>query len=143
MHYACVDHVFAGHPHNAVLQIAAEWGLPAALLLIGLLLWLFYRAMVQTRRSPPAKGAADVAPILLTSLFSATVLAQFAGMIVMPINHITIVVMGGWLWGVLVPAPAEPGQWRLPHTAWLLVMAASIALLWNAISPFWHNALLG
>ena len=143
MHYACVDHVLAGHPHNAVLQMAAEWGLLAALLLVALLLWLFYRVIVLARRSSPVSGAGDVAPILLTSLFSAAVLAQFAGMIVMPINHITMVVMGGWLWGLLVPAPAEPSQWRWPHTAWLLVMTVSIVLLWNVISPVWHNAING
>lgn len=143
MHYACVDPVLAGHPHNAVLQIAAEWGLPAALLLAALLLWLFYRAIVQTRRSSPVSGAGDVAPILLASLFSATVLAQFAGMIVMPINHITIVVMGGWLWGLLVPAHTEQSTWRLPHTVWLLITAASIALLMNVISPVWRAAISG
>jgi O-antigen ligase len=143
MHYACVDPALAGHPHNAVLQIAAEWGLPAALLLSGLLLWLFYRAIVQTRRSSPVSGTADVAPILLASLFSATVLAQFAGMIVMPINHITIVVMGGWLWGLLVLAHAEQSPWRLPHTVWLLITAASIALLMNVISPVWRDAISG
>lgn len=143
MHYPCGEHVWAGHPHNAVLQIAAEWGLPAALLLSGLLLWLFYRVIVQTRRSFPVSGAIDVAPILLASLFSATVLAQFAGMIVMPINHITIVVMGGWLWALLVPAHAEQSAWRWPHTVWLFITAAAIALLINVISPVWRAAISG
>ena len=35
MHYACgVTNGIAAHPHNALLQIAAEWGLPAAIIVV-------------------------------------------------------------------------------------------------------------
>lgn len=92
MHFAWFSPVSA-HPHNSVLQIMAEWGLPAALLLFtlvfyGLFCWL---------KSFNAKRLASKAPIerhwvviLVFTLFTNAVYSLVDGVIVMPISQVML-----------------------------------------------------
>lgn len=143
LHYSCTEPALAAHPHNALLQISAEWGLPAALLIVALLLLLFYRAIVLTRRSPVTPTAHDLAPPLLVALFAAALHAQFSGIIIMPISQVMLVVVGGWVWGVLSPARTEAPPSRWPYRAWLLLGGAAGALLLQMIAPVWRDAIDG
>lgn len=63
------------NPHNIVLQIASENGLPMALLFMGLLAWLIYQTMRQAWREPSAFWLCGV-----WALWAATLDAQ--------VNHV-------------------------------------------------------
>ncbi|MDX1532033.1 MAG: O-antigen ligase family protein, partial [Rhodothermales bacterium] len=56
MHFAYYPNPHANSPHNIALQIAAEWGLPAALLGLGLLGWGVSRWIGAVRRSASGGG---------------------------------------------------------------------------------------
>lgn len=143
MHYACSDPVLAGHPHNAPLQIAAEWGLPALLLLSVLVLWTLYRAIQSTRRHQVDTTEMDIAPLLLASILTAAIHAQVCGIIVTPISQLMLAVIGGWLWGVLTPVADGAGRWCAANLIGGVAMAASLVLLTSIVAPLWRDAING
>jgi O-antigen ligase len=141
MHYACgVTNGIAAHPHNAVLQIAAEWGLPAALIVIfllvnGILAWIrLGRARLAANQVTTADTTHNMLfPALLASVTAASTHALFSGIINMPLSQITMVLVIGWMLGVYFrPAPSNslpPISVRV-RTLWLtLIVAACIGLL--------------
>lgn len=92
MHYAWFTNEVAAHPHNSVLQIAAEWGVPnlmACLFLIflGVRNWLnrFNKKTLDVNES-------NFVYIILGLSFSvanAMIYSLFCGVIVMPVSHLT------------------------------------------------------
>lgn len=80
MHFAVQQNAVAAHPHQMFLQWAAEWGLPAALMLVVLCLigvfgiWGFFR-----RNSVKFSDAG-----LAAAIIGALILAQVDGVFVMP-----------------------------------------------------------
>lgn len=110
MHLASIRNQFGAHPHSAVLQLAAEWGVPAALALIlpataGILSML---ARLRRNRSAP-----DVLLVCLTaSLLAAAVQSLVDGVIVIPYTQTLLALFAGWALGVYwrdrVAAPVAP-----------------------------------
>jgi putative inorganic carbon (hco3(-)) transporter len=101
MHYADYASRIAAHPHNAPLQIAAEWGVPALLIVLalfslGLVLWLRNDYGV-------AKGEGESArlrPALFAALITAALHSLFSGIIVMPISQLMMTLVLGWMLGI-------------------------------------------
>jgi O-antigen ligase len=96
MQFAANQHNQFAHPHNWLLQVAAEWGIPAAVLLCaaGYLIWQTSKQELVAR---PSDGAVDV--LLLGSL-----VALFYGLLdgnyVMPISQTAVALTFGALLGV-------------------------------------------
>jgi O-antigen ligase len=89
MHLAWVPSAYAAHPHNSVLQLAAEWGLPCtALILSGMV--LAARAWTRHCRAQLTNSPQDSLPeILLTlSLSMGLAYSLFSGVIVMPLSQL-------------------------------------------------------
>lgn len=86
--YKAADHVMQAHPHNAILQWAGEWGLPAAagFSIAWLVLLLRLGREVARRARPAAEAAGDAAygQALFISVAAASFLAVFDGVLVMP-----------------------------------------------------------
>jgi len=120
LHFSAVWNHIGAHPHQAVLQFAAEWGVPATLLL----LWIVARAMwqglmvVRTQPTPLDAG-------LWAALMASLVLAQVDGVFVMPYTE-------GWL---ALIAGLALARWQQPgHTAntlslWSGYMMKAVLLL--------------
>jgi len=99
---------FPGHPHNALIQIAYEWGVPA---LCVLLAGVFTLAVMAWRKCNDGVLWADVSrsfrvTVLLASLLAAGIDAMVSGVIVMPYSQMWLAVVIGVLWFQLAsPAP--------------------------------------
>jgi O-antigen ligase len=50
--YQAQMHTFIGHPHNLVLMMTAETGIPATLVLLGLVGWVMFRGVLLLRDWP-------------------------------------------------------------------------------------------
>jgi O-antigen ligase len=95
MHFAAVFNPVAAHPHNAILQLAAEWGIPAALAAMVLVLG----GLIAFAR--PLRQRADVLRlVLLTSLLAVCVQSMVDGVIVIPYTQTWLAVLAGWALGV-------------------------------------------
>lgn len=84
------------HPHNAFLQIAAEWGVPAALVASGCLAYAFLRYFQRLRRGRTTALATSLA----AALVGAAAQSLVDGVIVMPVTQVFLVVIGGWALGI-------------------------------------------
>lgn len=108
MHFAYVQNEVAAHPHNAVLQWLAEWGLPAGLLLTGL--WATSGlALTNYIRRVADEGdyrARLFRVALLAGLTGASAQAMVDGVMVMPVSQMLLALLAGWAIG-LMPHP-EP-----------------------------------
>jgi putative inorganic carbon (HCO3(-)) transporter len=129
----------AAHPHSAPLQIAAEWGLPAALLMgvavFGAASGLWAGLRRQVADAPAAAGAERlVAVALAIALAGAAIHAQVDGVIVMPCTQLMLAALVGWAAACLLPpAAATPARAPWPgRLAGLAVGAAMIALFHGA-----------
>lgn len=141
MHFACDPKGYvAAHPHNFALQVAGEWGLPAAALLGGLIAWLLWRALVTARHRPLAPGdpEAAVRAMALAGVVAAAAHLQVSGLFVGPASQATGALVSGWLLASL--APAAPGA-RTSHR-WIGTAAcASLLGISLALCAFaWHEA---
>lgn len=101
MHFAWHNNTSA-HPHNSVLQIMAEWGLPAALLILAiagyaLFCWLkkFSISSLQTK----SKLDCNLAIILFFTLITNAAYSLVDGVIVMPISQVLMFTMIGLMIG--------------------------------------------
>ena len=126
MNYACSGPIYrAAHPHNFLLQLAGEWGIPALLLL--LLLVSFMAVKLVRRLRPPEKNRKDVPPpadFLAIALLAASIHACLSGVLVMPASQVAGILVCGWLLGIL-PIPAAVRPANLSGT---LVLAAGLSL---------------
>ena len=103
MHFAYWAKVVAAHPHNAVLQWLAEWGTPAALLLIGL--WaaggMALAAYVRRTAAQGDDRAQFFRVALLAALTGASAQAMVDGVLVMPVSQMLLVLLAGWAMGMM------------------------------------------
>ncbi|MEH6358176.1 MAG: O-antigen ligase family protein [Pseudomonadales bacterium] len=104
MHYAGTSNDIANHPHNSVLQIAAEWGLPAALIILGLffyglICWL-RRFNYQTVNEYQDEVKPQVVVALFCSLLAGAIYSLVSGVIVMPLSQIMGALVIGLMFGV-------------------------------------------
>jgi|CXWL01.1.fsa_nt_gi O-antigen ligase len=103
MHFAWYPNAIAAHPHNSILQLAAEWGLPATFLVLGLsayglYCWLKTFNKVTLQKCPETERHL---PIIL--FFTVTTCALYSlvdGVIVMPMSQVMMAVVAGLMLGV-------------------------------------------
>ena len=128
----------AAHPHSAPLQIAAEWGLPALVLMAVAVSITAVRCAVALR-APLEASATDnrtLLPVALAcSMIGAAVHSLVDGVIVMPVTQTLLAMMAGWTVGVLLPPSA--GQAIRPRYSALCitVIAAALFSLLRGIAP--------
>lgn len=102
MHFAQAGARVAAHPHNAVLQWLAEWGLPATLLLTaicataGLAFAVHVRRIVQADNEHPVQ----VRVPLLAALAGVAAQSMVDGVLVMPVSQILLALLVGWAVGL-------------------------------------------
>jgi putative inorganic carbon (hco3(-)) transporter len=139
------EEALAAHPHNAPLQLAAEWGVLAALLIGGTAAWGLV-SLSNRIRSEPAFDAdrAALLTALLASIVAAALLSLFDGVIVMPVSQVALALVAGWATGVHTTRPSQsegqatekrPPRVSATFPAAAVSLAASCALVWTA-SPY-------
>jgi len=102
MHYAWYP-IGAAHPHNSVLQLAAEWGLPATLLVLvlagyGVFCWLKRFSSVALKAIPETDR--HMAVVLFFTLVANACYSMVDGVIVMPLSQVMMAVVVGLMLGL-------------------------------------------
>lgn len=131
MHYAYWANEVAAHPHNAVLQWLAEWGVPAGLLLTGV--WaaggISLAAQVRRAAEQGDERARLFRVALLAALTGASAQAMVDGVLVMPVSQVLLALLAGWAIGMMPGAAgarvAGRGE-RLLLTLAVLFAAAAV-----------------
>lgn len=107
MHYAYYPNTIAAHPHNSIIQLAAEFGLPATLLIASLAAWFLIlwvrntpNEMTQTKTT-----AYFETPIIWIALFcaliSGLIYSLVSGVIVTPMGQSMLALLLGIMIGLL------------------------------------------
>lgn len=130
MHFADVHNIVAAHPHQAVLQWACEWGVPSALLVMGLAGYGLLATVKLIRKKTASNEPVDLLRIcLLASLTGALAQSMVDGVIVMPYSQLWLALVVGWLMGIhewsARPAPSGP----VMPWGWMAVVMLAVGFL--------------
>jgi len=144
MHYAHVGARVAAHPHNAVLQWLAEWGVPAALLLTGLCAMAGLAFAGHVRRMVQAENVIRV-PVqvaLLAALAGAAAQSMVDGILVMPVSQTLLVLLSGWAMGLYLEERQCTAQSGLVGRVAIaaLTLAAAVAVVRGVAPELGHIA---
>lgn len=152
MHFAIAQnhgeylrYIGATHPHNAVLQIAAEWGIPATLIAL-LLVLRFIRMWCAGFRAAssahPMSTQVDTYLALTAALAGAAAQSMVDGVLVMPVSQMTVVLFVAWAmainWqsrggGITLHAPLL--RWALRGIHALVLIAVIHGVVPDIFSP--------
>lgn len=147
MHYAHLLEVeVASHPHGAVLQWLAEWGVPAALLLTGVCAFAGLTYAAHVRRAVKVneddrKGLVQIA--LLAALAGAAAQAMVDGVLIMPVSQTLLALLCGWGVGIYLEARKSQPRQRgtLEHVfVVVLTVVAAIAVVRGVEPEIGHLA---
>jgi O-antigen ligase len=141
MHFAWYSHTLA-HPHNSVLQLMAEWGLPAALMILsiagyGLVCWLkkFSNGNLQSQ----SETNSNLIIVLFFTLITGAAYSLVDGVIVMPISQIMMFTIIGLMIGLY----NDDYTIEKSHNSLLKPVFASlvlIALIWSTLPEILQSA---
>jgi hypothetical protein len=129
MNYACTNQKRFSHPHNFPLQLAAEWGIPVALTVCFIFLFLLSRTSQSIRqREFSSPEDTIIAGLLLTGVLAAALHACLSGVMVMPASQVTGLLICGMLLGLYPFAPVERATSDL-HWGFIPGLILSVGLL--------------
>lgn len=130
MHYAYFRNPYAAHPHNSVLQIASEWGIPV-LLMISLLAVTNFTTWVKQITANPVHLS------LTASLLAAAFHSLISGVLTMPMSQIMMCLVIGWMYGIRQPLQIAPDSSASSTAKWafMFVLLLSIAGMAQGIFP--------
>ncbi len=124
------------HPHNSILLIAAEWGIPAMLMLLSLVLW---GLVGWVKRYPLLKGVGveRVKYIALSAAFlGGAIDSLLSGVIVMPLSQAMLVLVVGWMFGFYQSEKKHDTIVVVKaHTWFMAALLIALALLWHGVYP--------
>ncbi|MEJ2452772.1 MAG: O-antigen ligase family protein [Candidatus Thiodiazotropha sp.] len=123
LHLANHYNAHAAHPHNSLLQLAAEWGVPATIIVLGLFIWGYgsWLKGCVGRQTPM-----DIA--LSLSLSTGAVYSLASGILVMPLSQVAMALVFGLALG-RHHAQAMIRREIAPKTQWLLSAALVLILI--------------
>lgn len=141
-------HLYTGaHPHNWLLQIGAEWGIPALLSLLGAV-FLGARALVRSGTKLVATDVENQNMLVTLQVACAAIFVDglLSGVIVMPQSQLAIALVLGiaYAWvrgqdGALEPAHVLPSlASRILVIS--LIIAASVGLIWSVAPDIVRHA---
>ena len=121
MHFSwpLFNFVPGAHPHNALLQWMAEWGVLSAGLVTGLAVWGGWRWVQRERQraTDDTERSNALRVSLVAALLAGAAHALVSGVIVMPVSQVLLVLVGGWAWG-RYQRSTPPGDSFLSVSAW-------------------------
>jgi len=146
MHYAWYPNNMAAHPHNSVVQLACEWGLPATGLILFFLGYGLFRWLKRFNANT-LKAAPESEQVLVVALFFTVVASAFYslvdGVIVMPLSQVMMAVVLGLMIGLYrqsdPPVPVKP----LNDLAHRVFAGATLAVMVWAVLPELLPRILG
>ncbi len=136
MHYAWYPNYVAAHPHNSLLQLAAEWGLPATILILLIFALGLYRWLSRFNAKSLLEETdfrRNLAVALFFTLIANSIYSWFDGVIVMPLSQLMLAVVVGLMLGIYSnqPQPNTIPAKIAPHR--ILAGMVLIALVWSVL----------
>lgn len=134
MHFASFPQAIAGSPHNAVLHIAVEWGLPMLALVLGLGV-VFARHMWRhgclAVRAPLAEQPTrnPMVVCLLAALLATAVQSMFSGILAEQNSLLWLAVVVGWSLGLTTRPGAATANGDHPVVGMLFRWAVLLGTL--------------
>ncbi len=127
MHYAYSATVVGAHPHNALLQWSAEWGLPSAVLFFGVCTFagLAYAKYVRHQTGLEAGRPAMFRTAMLAALVGAAAQAMVDGVLVMPVSQVILAGLCGC--AVAMTYADESVRDQVKRPVWLVVVTVFAA----------------
>lgn len=103
MHYAWYPHNIGAHPHNSLVQLACEFGMPATCLLVlilgyGIYQWMKRFNSTRLENSSELERALSIA--LFFTVVAAATYSMVDGVIVMPLSQVMMALVLGLMLGV-------------------------------------------
>ncbi len=137
IHYAYFATEVAAHPHNAVLQWLAEWGLPAALLFtaVSAVAGLTFAGWVKRTADTAGKGQGLVRVALLAALTGAAAQAMVDGVLVMPVSQTLLVLLCGWAAGMYFADRFEQHCGTVERAVLMAVTLLAAAVVAYGVAP--------
>jgi len=124
MHYVSLHGgQYFSHPHNSLLQIGAEWGVPALILVLLLMYHSFSAWTKKFNHHTLSATASDNNLIILGltfSLLSGGIYSLFSGVIVMPMSQLTGTLVISLAMAVYFPEYIP--QLKTPPRNWLMTL---------------------
>ena len=132
MHYACdPQNLIAAHPHNSILQIAAEWGVPAALITLFIFLYGLYFWIKRDNQfsSEKTTKSLNIQIALFASLIAGTTHSLFSGVLVMPVSQIMMILTIGWMIGIHLSSSPHRKKSNITSALFPIIVLISISFL--------------
>lgn len=143
MHYAW-HNLTNGHPHNSILQLGSEWGLPATviiLILAGYSFYSWFKVFNSSRLENKPKSDYTLAIVLFFTIITNALYSLVDGVIVSPISQVLMFTFIGLMMGqsrVENPTKTQDTSRLRPIIAGITL----VALLWSTL-PEIANGLSG
>lgn len=140
MHFADVINNNATHPHQAFLQWAAEWGLPSALAVVGLIAAAAIAVFRKIRLESASESDVSMLRVGLAAALVASLTQSLVdGVLVMPYTQLWLAIVAGWCLGLHRGKEASPSTAVLAsrQSRWLLWLA--LVLLWASLGVLGHR----
>ena len=136
MHYAWYPNYIAAHPHNSLLQLAAEWGLPATIIILLIFALGIYRWLSRFNADSLLEESEFRRNLLVTLFFTLvanSIYSLFDGVIVMPLSQLMLAVVVGLMLGIFSNQPylADMPAKLTPHR--IFAGMVLIALVWSVL----------
>lgn len=132
MHYAWFNRT-NGHPHNSILQLAAEWGLPATILILLIFAYGFYhwfKKFNRTQLRTQSKQDSSLTIILFFTIITNAAYSLVDGVIVMPISQVLMSTMIGLMLGQYVLNHNTPINYKPRLRPWIAALLL-IVMAWS------------
>jgi hypothetical protein len=149
MHFAEIHYQQpVAHPHNIILQLLAEWGIIATLLLTGIAIYGLVKWINFSRHQINSTPESTILYTALTAAFIAgNSHALMSGTWVMPLSQLSLIIITGWMYGLYIHKNPKPITFIPKYvfiTAILLTLIGFIYGLYPELSHFknWFEASL-
>lgn len=144
MHYAYYFNNYGAHPHNALLLIASEWGLPVAIVVLFIILWGGYSWLKFFRtQSLVNYDSIDsiVAPALTFAAVAGLLYMQVGGAIVTPLSQVMLAIIWGWALGYYQSRTQQfmHKTSTMMHSLLILILLGCCWIIVSTVYPLLHN----
>ncbi len=136
--YAYSTEGYAAHPHSVILMLASEWGLPALILLMILVIGALAYFCCKMREPTSTKDENAMRLGITGALIGGLTMMQIDGLALMPVGQIMLALVSGLALG-LVYGPARPDTFVFTSSRFrfyvLFAAVSALVLIAYALFP--------
>jgi putative inorganic carbon (HCO3(-)) transporter len=141
MHYAHLPNLLAAHPHNSLVQWAAEWGFPVTLGMLVAVCALLQRAVRQVANTTTPNGTTTLLAVAALATIAGGIDSLVSGTLVMPVSQTWWFIALGCMLACLsdrsahVPVAGSMARWVLIVALLALHVGSSVLTYRRSVEP--------